>query len=70
MQVLGVPVISVSRETAEWGIFHPFSQATTGQEKVCNVDQTVRHARIPAEFKPVTFCIYFKVLNIPLHSVM
>ena len=33
MQVLGVPVISVSRETAEWGIFHPFSQATTGQEK-------------------------------------
>ena len=35
---------SVSREAAEWGIFHSFSQATTGQEKVCNVDQTGQNA--------------------------
>ena len=33
---------SISRETAEWGIFHPVSQATTGPEKVYNVDQTSR----------------------------
>ena len=46
-----------SREAAKWGIFHPRSQATTGQEKVCNVDQTVRQVRIPTELKLITFCI-------------
>ena len=51
-------------EAAEWGIFPPFSQATTGQEKGCNVVQTVWQARIPTEFKFVTFCMYFEVLNI------
>ena len=46
-----------------------FSQATR-QEQVCNVDQTVRQVRMPTEFKLATFCMYFKVLNIPLHSLM
>ena len=56
---------SVSREAAELGTYHPFSQATTGQEKMGDVDPTVWQARIPTELKQVvTFYMYFKVLNI------
>ena len=50
--------------------FIPFPKPQRGQEKVCNVDQTVRQARIPTEFRLVSFCMYFKVLNLPLHCVM
>ena len=63
-RTVGIP------RAAEWGIFHPFSKATTVQEKECTVDQTVLQARIPTELKLVTLCMYFKVLNKPLHSVM
>ena len=50
--------------------FIPFPKPQRDKKKMCNVDQTVLQARIPTEFKLVTFCMCFKVLNIPLHSVM
>ena len=50
-------------------IFHPFSQATTGQEIECNVDQTVWQARIPVGLKLVAFSMSIKVLNIDIYFI-
>ena len=48
--------------------FIPFPKPHRDKKKCRpNVDQIVRIARIPTEFKLVTFCMYFKVFNIPLH---